>query len=261
MFRPVLGALILCLAAVEARAGAWTLPEGEGQIIMTTLRRAEPSSALFNGSAVDDSNSTKLFVEYGLTDDLTAGLTAFTDFSNTDADLEASIGGHLRYRVWAEDSWVVSVQGGVSAPVERWFGNGLGDNRPDSVTEFDLRVLYGRGWQLDWGNGFISTEFGVRIRSEGKSEELKFDATLGHEPVRGVLGLMSVFASAEMGDGQEASFKLSPSIAYTMFPWLGSNDKKPSDPSYPDTIQIGVTWDAMNPEDGIELGVSIWKRF
>jgi hypothetical protein len=261
MLRVVSAGLAVCLAAADASAGAWTQPEGDGIVIMTTARRAAPVGALFNGAAEDDSNSTRIFVEYGVFEDLTLGLTAFTDFSNTDQDLEAALGGHVRYRIWAEDSWVVSVQGGASFPIERWFGSRFGDDRPDSVPEFDLRVLYGRGWQLDWGNGFVSTEFGVRLRGEGQSEEIRFDATLGHEPVRGVLGLMSVFASAEMGDGQGSSLKLSPSIAYTQFPWLGANDKKPAGFAVPDTVQIGVTWDVKSPEDGLEFGVSIWRRF
>ncbi|MEO1494096.1 MAG: hypothetical protein AAFV19_18235 [Pseudomonadota bacterium] len=261
MLRTVLAGLSVCLVTVEAQAGAWTQPEGDGLFIMTTARRAAPASALFSDVADQDSNSTRIFVEYGVFDDLTLGLTAFTDFSNTDQDLEAAIGGHVRYRVLADDNWVLSVQGGASFPIERWFGSRFGDDRPDSVPEYDIRMLYGRGWQLDWGNGFISTEFGLRLRGEGQSEELRFDATLGHEPLKGVLGLMSVFASAEMGDGQESSFKLSPSIAYTQFPWLGSNDKKPAGFAVPDTVQIGVTWDVMNPEDGLEIGVSIWRRF
>lgn len=261
MMRPVGVAIAACLMTTEVMAGAWTLPAGDGQLIMTTLRRAAPVSALFGGVPEEDSNGTQIFVEYGLTDDLTLGGTAFADFSATDVEVEASLGIHARYRLWSGDGGVASVQAGLSVPVERWFGNGLGDNVPNSVTEVDIRALFGQSWQTDFGNTFVSAEGGFRFRGESQSEELRFDVTAGHEAFRGILGLFSVFASYPVGDDGEATFKLSPSIAYTDWPWLGSNDKKPYDFPYPDTIQIGVTWDAANPDAGLEIGFSIWRRF
>ena len=260
--RWVLGVLLWAAAALDASAGAWTLPEGRVQIIMTTARKIAPAGGFFGQAVEQDSNSTQIFMEYGVLDDLTVGMTIFGEFSTTEDDVEASIGVHARKRVWTgEDGDVLSVQGGVKLPVERWLGEGLGDTRPDSVTEVQLRVLYGRGWQTDWGNSFFSTELGLHLRGEGLDEEVRLDVTAGHEPLRGLLGLMSVFSTVPLGDSSDVSLKLAPSIAYTFWPWLGDNDKKPYGPINPNTIQLGVIWDAANPDDGLTASLSVWKGF
>lgn len=257
---------ILCLLAVvawgnSALAGAWTQREGKIQIIVTSSRKVAPAGAFVSGAAESDTSSAKLFLEYGLRDDLTVGMTLYGKTSFLIDDVEAQIGLHARKRLWqGADGDVVSVQGGVRFPVERWLGEGLGDNRPDSVTEIDLRALYGRGWQTGWGNSFISSELGLTLRGEGQPEQIRLDLTAGHTPVRGLLGLFSIFASQEI-DGPETTLKLSPSVAYTMWPFLGHNDKKPDGPLYPSTLQLGVTWDSLNPDDGLEVSLSVWKSF
>ena len=262
MQRWVLGILIWTATTIESMAGAWTLPEGRVQIIMTTARKIAPAGGFFGEPIDADSNSSQIFIEYGLLDDLTVGMTVFGEFSTTDDDVEASLGVHARHLVWqGEDGDVVSVQGGIKVPVERWLGEGLGDNRPGSVTELHLRLLYGRGWQTDWGNSFVSTELGLHLRGEGLDEELRFDVTAGHEPIKGLLGLFSVFSTYPLGGNADVSLKLSPSVAYTFWPWLGANDKKPYGPINPNTIQLGITWDAANPEDGLTASMSIWKGF
>jgi len=259
-----LGAFVWCtlLTMAEAQAGAWTLREGQGQVIMTTTRTIAPAGAFFGGAADKDSNGSQIFAEYGVFDDLTAGLTVSGNFSSVEDDVEARIGIHVRKLLWVGEAGdVASVQAGVAVPVERWLGNGLGDERPDSVTEFQVRGLYGRGWQTDWGNSFVSAEAGFLLRGEQQDEELRFDVTVGHEPVKGLLGLFSVFSTVALGPRGEDRFKIAPSIAYTLWPWLGENDKKPYGPFNPDTIQIGVAWDVLNPDDGLAATLSIWRAF
>lgn len=252
---------IICLGH-DVLAGAWPQPQGKVQIIMTTTRKIAPAGGFFGEPVESDTNGTQIFAEFGATEDLTVGMTIFGEFSTTDDQVEARIGAHVRYRVWTgENGDVASIQGGISAPVERWLGEGLGDNRPNSAPELDLRVLYGRGWQTDWGNAFISAEAGLRFRGEGLDEELRLDLTTGYEPLKGVLGLMSVFSTMPLGQDADPSLKLAPSIAYTLWPWLGANDKKPYRPINPDTIQLGIVWDALEPSDGLTLALSIWKGF
>ena len=259
--RFTLGLIGSCLLGNEVIAGAWTLPENRGQFISTASRTVAPVKAWFGGTIDADSNRNQLFLEYGFWDDLTVGMTVFGDVSTTSDDLEAGLGGHVRHRLWAEDGSVFSVQAGFTAPIERWLGNGLGDNRPNSATEVDVRVLYGRGWQSDWGNSFLSSEFGMRVRSEGLDEQLRLDATIGHEPTRGLLLLASMFTSVPLGADDDVSVKFSPSLAYTLWPFLSENEKKPWQPISPDTVQIGVTWDAASPSSGLEIGLSIWRSF
>lgn len=243
-------------------AGAWTLPEGQGQAIFSGSRTIAPVRAWFGGVSNVDQNSTGIFLEYGVWDDLTVGLSLSSDYSSTFEEIDARIAGRVRHRVWAGQAGdVFSVQGEVRLPIERLLGNGIGDQRPNSATEVDLRALYGKSWQWGLGNSFASGELGLRIRSEGLDEQLRFDATVGHEPTRGVLLLGSMFSSFPLGNKDEVSIKLSPSVAYTRFPLLGPNDKKPWQPISPDTLQISVTWDAARPGSGLEFGVSLWTSF
>ena len=262
VWRWFLSVLIWAALTHEARAGAWTLREGQGQIIMTTSRKVSSVRGFFGAPVETDENSSQIFAEFGLHDELTLGLTVYGAFSSLDDDVEASLGIHARHKVWqGQDGDVLSVQGGVKVPVERWLGNGLGDSRPGSVTEVSLRVLYGRGWQTDWGNSFVNAELGMNLRGEGLDEEVRFDFTVGHEPVRGLLGLLSVFSSVPLGNKADTSVKFAPSVAYTFWPWLGDNDKKPYGPINPNTVQLGIEWDAVNPDDGMAASISIWKGF
>ena len=249
-------------SVAEVHAGAWTLPEDKGQLILSTSRTVAPVRAVFGENIDFDKNSAQLFLEYGLWSDVTVGVTAFGEFSTTDDIVETRAGAHVRHRLWTgEDGDVISVQAGFSLPAESLLGGSLGDSRPFSAPEYDIRLLYGRGWQWELGNSFISSELGFRMRGESLDDQIKLDITAGHEPVKGVLGLMSIFTSVPLGGDTDTSLKISPSIAYTLWPWLGENEKKPWQPISPDTVQLGVTWDALQPENGLEMGVSIWRSF
>lgn len=260
----VLIAALMAAATVSgpAFAGAWPQAEDGVVVIATTGRQMAPAGAFLGGGAERDKNTTQLFVEYGFSRNTTIGLSAYGEFSTTDDVLEARIGGHVRHRIWSgRDGDVISLQAGATFPVERWLGSGLGDNRPQSASEVDLRVLYGRGWQWGLGDSFFSGELGLRFRGEGLDEEVRADLTVGHTPIDGILGLMSIFTTIPMGQQSEHSFKLAPSVAYTFRPFLGSNDKKPSGSVNPNTLQLGLIWDALQPQDGLTLQLSIWKRF
>lgn len=260
-----IAALILaaCLSAGQAVAGAWTLAAGDGQAIMTSGRRIAPVGAFVSGFPDEDSNSAQLFVEYGLTDRWTVGGTLYGDFSSVDAqDLQIRLGAHVRRRVWTRPKGdVVSVQAGFAAPVERWLVGDLADSLPGSVPEAHLRALYGRGWQWGWGNSFVSAEAGLHWRGERAADEARFDVTAGHEAWKGVLGLFSLYSIVPViGDG-DASLKVSPSVAYTLWPRLGPNDKKPFGELNPNTVQLGLVWDVLNPEDGLGVAISVWRDF
>jgi hypothetical protein len=269
--RAIVVAISACLLASDAAGGAWTLAEGTGQLIMTTGRRIAPIGAFAGGAADSDSNSSQIYAEYGVAEGWTVGLVAYGEFSTTDIeDMELRLGGHVRHLVWTGSKGdVASVQAGFSHPVESWLGDLAPESLPDSVPEAHLRALYGRGWQTGWGNSFVSTEAGFHWRGERAADELRLDVTAGHEAWKGVLGLFSIFTALPIGDGDdddggggsEATLKLAPSIAYTLWPWLGENDKKPYGPLHPNTIQLGIVWDALNPDDGLGVQISIWQSF
>ena len=131
----------------------------------------------------------------------------------------------------------------------------------DSVVEFDARALFGKGWQLDWANSFVSTELGYRLRHGGQADEVRLDGVTGLEPWDGILGLLTVSAAVPFGGDREASLEITPSIAFTLWPSLGANDKKPDLKTPPQALQIGVGVDALRPDDGIRISAGIWTRF
>ncbi|MBV8662376.1 MAG: hypothetical protein JO107_04675, partial [Hyphomicrobiales bacterium] len=114
-------AAICSLAA--AHAGAWTEPQGTGQAILSFSAGA----GLYDGQTKPDAQQerrleTSLYLEYGLTDWLTAvaqsGLEDYAvsaPISNTYRGLDYSAAG-LRARLFSSESFVWSVQGTALVP-------------------------------------------------------------------------------------------------------------------------------------------------
>ena len=70
------------------RAGAWTLAEGDGHVIITTGRHATPATSLFRGTAQKDKSNVYVFVEFGVTDQFTLGATASGEWITTTSQLD-----------------------------------------------------------------------------------------------------------------------------------------------------------------------------
>lgn len=261
--------IALCLMPAVASAGAWPAPEGGGQTIVTNTRKVDRPRNLIGGEPTQVRNEVSLFGEYGLTEKTTLGLVISGGFNEStpnglpdEIDVELQIGGHVRHVIWqGEDGDVTSVQIGVSFPAERWLGESLGDNRPGSVSEAYVSVLYGHSWQFDWSNMFLSTGLEFRARGEGQDEEIKLIATGGVQPHARLLGLLDLRWTEPLGDVGRASLKLTPSLALVMLPWVAENEKKPELASLPTTLQFGATWDAYTPADGIAFNISVWRPF
>ena len=262
--RPALAGLAAVMLAVlpdPAAAGAWTLAKDAGQFIASATLPATPPGMFTTTER--DSNTGQLFVEYGIMDGVTAGVTLSTDYRTTTAELEARAGAHVRLRLWTGEAGdVVSGQAGVSVPIERFFGEAAaGQSLPGSVTEIDLRALYGRGWRLEDGDAFVSSELGFRFRGEGQDEEILLDITGGFRPFKRIMGLLGIYSTVPLGDRGTSALKLAPSIAYTLYPRTGPNDRKPEGPVHARTIQLGLTYDTLNPEDGLGVTLGIWQPF
>jgi len=242
-----------------ADAGAWTLPEDETLAIVTTSYQIAPAASLISGVRTKEDLATQVFLETGLFEDLTLGFTTYSEFSRLTGEADTRLGLHARHRVW--QGWngsVASVQIGFEVPVNDWIGY---PQPVDSVVEIDARFLFGTGWQFDWANSYVSTELGYRARRGGQSDELRFDGTAGLEPWDGILGLFTVSSSVPFGETGRASLELTPSVAFTLWPQVDSNDKKPVLATPPQTLQIGIGYDVLNPNDGIRLSGGIWTWF
>ncbi len=250
-------------AGGPAHAGAWTRAEGDGQLIVTTARRVAPADAWTGGITTDDTSYSQIYVEYGWEDDLTIGGVIYTEVDALDiASSTGSVGLFVRQRLWqGQHGDVFSVQVGASHPIEQYVLEEY-DVVPTGSNAFEVQVraLYGKGWGFDWGNAFVSLEGGYHWR-DGEADELRFDATAGIEPIKGVLGIMSVYSLTPLGGGTDASLKLAPSVAWTMLPWIGRDGKKPRGPISADTVQFGVIYDVLEEDRGLTLQISVWRPF
>lgn len=239
-------------------AGAWTLEEGVGQSILTLSYQVSPTAALISRQPTREEATTQVYIEYGLFDDLTLGLTTYGEFESLTGETDTRWGLHVRQRLWqGQDGSIVSAQFGGETTISRWIGL---PTPPGSVTEFDARMLYGTSWQLDWANSYISTELGYRVRLDGEADEIRFDATGGLEPWDGVLGLFTVAAVAPLGAG-DGKFEITPSVAFTLWPRVGPNDKKPDLANRPPVLQLGVGVDTLNMDRGLKISAGLWRWF
>jgi len=261
--RSVLSTVLAVCTGSTVLAGAWTRDPGEGQVIMTTARRMAPAGAMFGGAPNRDTNISQIYLEYGLRDGLTLGAKAYVEVSTTDIDRSsAALGGFLRKRVWRDGlGSVAAIEVGYAHPVESLLGKTFAAADPGAVPEAHLAGLYGRGWGDAWSGTFVSTGAGYHWRGEGLADELRAEVTAGYRPWRRIMGMISLFGLAPLASGTDPSLKIAPSIAYTLWPHIERNEKKPDGPVRPNTIQLGVSYDLLNPGDGLGLSISIWRSF
>lgn len=254
-------------AAGSACAGAWTQAKGDGLAIVTTARRVAPMGALTGGPVSSDTNISQIYLEYGLLDGLTIGAKAYIELSTTDLTAgSASLGGFVRKRVWQDgQGGVGSVQVGYAHPVESLLGRAFELAEPGAVPEAHLAGLFGYGWSAEalngWGSAFISTGAAYHMRREGMADDMRFEVTAGFAPWRRFMGMVSLYGLTPLGEGSDMSLKIAPSVAYTMWPWVGKNEKKPRGPVKPGTIQLGVSYDVLNRDEGLGISISMWRRF
>lgn len=178
-----LGVLVSPCAAF---AGAWTLPEGSGQAVVTAT--TSTASSGFDGSRLTPApryNKSELqgLIEYGVTDRLTVigapGLQHVDIESPTDARRTGlgytELGG--RYRLLQTDSWVLSGQATLQVP-------GTNDtSNPAAIgytgVETDIRGLIGYGFALRAMPAFVDLEVAQHFRAGAPPNELRADATFG----------------------------------------------------------------------------------
>lgn len=246
----------LALAAGAAAAGAWTQKPGSGQVILSASTKSGQFSPFAGGETGEDSTFAALFVEYGLAEGLTGGGTIFVELKeDSDDGNSADIGVFLRQRLWqGEAGDVASVQIGVKQGINAAFGDGFGGPDADPTNEVSLRLLYGRGWGFDWGSAFLSTEGGYHLQTDGDADELRIDATVGAQFAPCCMGLLSLFSTVPLsGEDEETAIKLAPSFAYS---FRGEDESVK-----PVTLQIGLSQDLMDLDDGLGVQVSLWKPF
>ncbi|HTK80293.1 MAG TPA: hypothetical protein VL286_07605 [Rhizomicrobium sp.] len=187
--RTVLAVLTLVSAAITrtdpANAGAWTLPEGDTQIISSVTYSTAVASFDDKGDTVPTLYRkilSQVYAEHGLTDRFTLIL-----------DPEYAIateGGPGRPTIHADD---FAVKAGVRALIDNSFGvlsaeasyktAGAFDMsvsaNNDSGSEMELRLLYGANFKIFKYDCYADAEIAERWIAGARPNETPIDLTLG----------------------------------------------------------------------------------
>jgi hypothetical protein len=183
---------ILCLAALAlcpsgAVSCAWTMPEGETQIISNVTISHAVYGFGDSGTANTPLTFAKLWTsttaEYGLTGDLTLNVEGEYAWAQTASGVaplthasDFAYGGGLRYRLLNDNFGVLSAQatfksaGAFDLSVS---ANDVGGN------QMEFRLLYGTNFKLFDDDGFVDIEAGERLLSGTRPNETPLDLTVG----------------------------------------------------------------------------------
>jgi hypothetical protein len=206
--------LSLLTAPTAAFAGAWTLPQGAGEVLATVTDSTATNTLNGTSGLSPTPRYTKAelsaLIEYGLTDELTLildpGLQSIDIAAPTDAKREGlgytEFGG--RYQLWQADGWVLSGQATLRVPGT--------DDTPNPAAvgytdiEADFRALVGHTFTLGTLPAFTDVEIAERARSAGAPSEFRVDGTLGVKVLPQWLVLAQSFNVISEGAGGNPIF-------------------------------------------------------
>jgi len=202
-------AAALVAAAGPAYGGAWTLPEGQGQLIVTATGTQADQSFDHDWVAHESSRYRKLDVpalfEYGVTKDFTAIVSPSLQHVDIAAPSDAErtglgyseFGG--RYRLLHGKDWVFSAQATMRIPGTTDTANpaAIGYTFP----EFDARALFGTTFQVGSRPAFVDLQVAQRFRGGGAPNEFRTDGTLGLQVAKRWLLLAQTFNVVSEGSG------------------------------------------------------------
>jgi len=180
----------LCLGFLtfssEVLAGAWTLPAGQGQAVITgTLSSADrifDSSSAMQPAPRYNKFELQGLLEYGVTDRLTAIATPSLQHVDIAAPHAARSGlGYAdlgaRYQLLSGDSWVLSGQTTLRVPGT--FDNGHPAAVGYTDTEVDVRGLVGYSFAVGPWPTFVDLQLAQRFRLGDIPNEFRADFTFG----------------------------------------------------------------------------------
>ncbi len=251
----------LVLFPTAVFAGAWTLPQGSGQVDFTLS--ATSAYQAFYGSALAstpryDKIEPQAWIEYGVTDAFTAILAPSLQQVDIASPIDAQrtglgyteFGG--RYRLLQSDTWVLSGQATLAVPGAFDYANPAAVGYTD--VETDVRGLIGHSFSLDGLPAFVDLQFAERFRSGAPPNEFRADLTFGVQPIQRWLILAQSFNVVSEGSGQPPFtnydyYKFQLSAVYTLNPAV--------------SLQLGgiTTYAGRNAlqENGVIAGV--WCKF
>jgi hypothetical protein len=249
--------LVLGLAAwpCSAQAGAWTLPEGEGQIIQTLFGWLGYKST--SPRPREDKIETQTYVQYGVTDNVTAIAQVSLERYAVSGPKDVykgfdTTGAGLRAHVWSNDAWTFALEGTA------FYGGATDANRPAQAGgagfAADARALAGYNLTLLGKPAFVDAEAGYRVRTRGPPDEWKGDLTLGVDWTPRAQILFQAFNTISQGAGTEGfasweAHKGEVSVVYSL------DDKW--------SVQVGGFSTIWRRNAASEYGavVGVWRRF
>jgi hypothetical protein len=214
-----------------ALAGAWTLPQGTGQVVTTVT--ASTSTSVFgdDGGLSSTPRYNKVdadaLLEYGVTNQFTLmfqpglqhiDIAAPTSAERTGLDY-TEFGG--RYQIWRNDDWAVSGQVLLEIPGTTDRSNPAAVGYTD--VEADFRALVGHNFMIGALPAFADLELAQRQRGDGAPNEFRADATLGVQFSPSWTLLAQSFNVMSEGSGSPVFgsydyFKLQLSAVYALTP-------------------------------------------
>jgi hypothetical protein len=245
-----------------AFAGAWTLPAGDGQVIVTSLasfaEQAFGSARAMQPAARYRKLELQALIEYGLTNRLTAIAMPSLQSIDIAPPMDARRGGvgysefGARYRVWETNGWVFSGQASVRVPGTDDIANPAAIGYTDF--EFDIRALAGTSFPLCGFPAFVDLQAAHRFRVGGPPDEFRADVTLGINVTQRLMLLAQSFNVISEGAGAPGFssydyFKLQLSAVYALTPAL--------------SLQLGgyATYAGRNALQEDALIFAAWYRF
>lgn len=208
--RTVLFVLVAYLLLMPrlAYAGAWALPQGEGQIISTTVHDTANQAYDDKWKLTRDVNFAKVdsrfFMEHGLTSKLTLVLeTAIQDVDYTSRDGRTKVQGlgnsamGARYQFFKKGKHVTAIQG-------TFILAGNGENISDADlgrggNGLELRALYGRSFKALKRDGFVDLQAAWIYRSGQSPDSYKSDISLGINATKNIQLIGQAFYSKTNG--------------------------------------------------------------
>ena len=258
-------------ASTSAFGGAWTLPQGTGQVIETLYGWTGFGPPWGGNPPANQSRfDAQTYVQYGLTDSLTAfGETAFEHYAigeptpNTYNGLDYS-GLGLRQKLWSTGEWVFSGEATAfipgahdsHAPAQEGNTGWAGEARLNAGRNFTLASIPGLGWFPGIGSvpGFLDAEIAYRLRTEGPPDEWHGDVTVGFKFTPKIVLMLQDFTTVSMSTNNRTFPAWRQSVAEASVVYA-LNDKW--------SLQVGLfstVWTVRtNTEHGV--AVAVWCNF